>query len=62
MEGSSSLDDTRRRLAKSLLLNEKLKAKYEFEREVSKELASRNDQLKKEIGSESEKNKALQKV
>lgn len=50
--------DDRRRLTKALSLVEKLKAKLEFEREVSKELASRNDQLKKSIAVETERNKS----
>ena len=56
MEGES---DDKRRLGKALLVNEKLKAKYQFEKEVSKELAGRNDMLKKELVVEAEKSKTL---
>jgi len=51
--------DERRRYAKALLQNEKLKAKYQFEKEVSKELAARNDLLKKEHAAECDKAKSL---
>ena len=51
--------EIKRKLAKSLILNEKLKSKYEFERDVSKELAVRNDNLKKDIGNEYERYKNL---
>jgi FtsZ-binding cell division protein ZapB len=51
--------DEKRRYAKALLQNEKLKAKYQFEKEVSKELAARNDHLKKEYGAECDKSKFL---
>ena len=55
MENSES--DVERRLRKALHLIEKLRTKYDFEKEVGQELALRNETLKKDIYNETEKYK-----
>ena len=58
LEEESREDDTKeiilRRLSKALRLAGKLKTKLEFEQEVNKELARRNEQLKKDIAAQDE--------
>jgi glutamate synthase domain-containing protein 2 len=53
-EDSKDTDTLLRRLKKALRLAGKLQSKVEFERQVSKELARRNEQLKKELETKDE--------
>ena len=48
MEAEATSDPNIRRLKKALTLTKKLQQKVQFEREVSRELARRNEQLKKD--------------
>lgn len=62
MSGNSStkdpaLTDVERRLNKALRLIEKLRNKYDFEKEVGQELALRNENLKRDLYNESERHK-----
>lgn len=53
----SAQSDVERRLTKALRLIEKLRNKYDFEKEVGQELALRNEALKKDLHNETERHK-----
>ena len=61
-ENETDIITLQRRLQKAIRLADKLKQKYEFEREVSRELAKRNELLKAELNFEEENYRNLSNV